>query len=270
MMGSNFGFLRRSVKRAVAAKRNGASRLAFWLAKTRRSGGALAEPQKKVSRKILWRRSDAPRASRRKENFTNPKKPWKRPRVCLFAATADPAGAAEAERPGCARRRARDRASARVRPPALRVAARSGLHHSSQAPGNGAPLRARVFITAAKPLESDALIVMTEGNPEAEISAKVLARRPKLFPTPTRSARSAEHEKPIGNSFQEMRGRELRDIIKELRQVCAGGVLTFLTERQKQRQKSTGKQADSALRVGLQPAPTPTPPPRLTPRTPLH
>ena len=29
MIGSNFGFLRRSVKRAVAAKRNGASRLAF-------------------------------------------------------------------------------------------------------------------------------------------------------------------------------------------------------------------------------------------------
>ena len=62
----------------------------------------------------------------------------------------------------------------------------------------------------------------------------------------------------------------MRDIIKVLRQVCARGVLTFLTEREKQRQKGTGKQADSALRVGLQPPPTPTPPPRLTPRTPLH
>ena len=92
-----------------------------------------------------------------------------------------------------------------------------------------------------------------------------------MIPNPDAERTGAEHEKPIGSSFQEeMRGRELRDIINELRQVCAGGVLTFLTERQKQRQKSTGKQADSALRVGLQPPPPPTPPPRLTPRTPLH
>ena len=138
-----------------------------------------------VSEGARERGSDAPRASRRKENFTNPKKPWKRPQACLFAATADPAGASEAERPVCARRCARDRASARVRPPALRVAARSGFHHSSHDPGNGRIDRDN--------RETDALIVMTEGNPEpgpeAEIAAKVLARHPKLFPTPTRSAR---------------------------------------------------------------------------------
>ena len=77
--------------------------------------------------------------------------------------------------------------------------------------------------------------MITEDNPESEIAAKVLARHPKLFPTSTRSARGWEHEKPIGSSFRgEMRGRELRDILKELRQVCAGGVLTLLTEREKQ------------------------------------
>ena len=144
-----------------------------------------AEPQRKVSRKILWRGSDAPCASRRKENFTDPKKPWKRTQSCSFAATADPAGASEAARPGCALRLARYLASARVRPPALRVAARSGFHHSSHDPGNGRIDRDN--------RETDALIVMTEGNPEpgpeAEIAAKVLARHPKLFPTPTRSAR---------------------------------------------------------------------------------
>ena len=118
------------------------------------------------------------RASRfaTKENFTDPKKPWKRTQACLFAATADPAGASEpaaAERPGCARRRARDLASARVS-------------------AAGAPSRCAL-------------------------------------------------------GFSSFHSGEMRDIIKVLRQVCARGVLTFLTEREKQRQKGTGKLADSAL-----------------------
>ena len=40
-------------------------------------------------------------------------------------------------------------------------------------------LRARVFIIPAKPLETDAFIVITEDSPEAGIAAKVLARHPK-------------------------------------------------------------------------------------------
>ena len=165
-----------------------------------------AEPQRKVSRKILWRGSDAPRASRRKENFTNPKKPWKRTQSCSFAATADPAGASEAARPGCALRLARYLASARVRPPALRVAARSGFHHSSQAPGNGRTDRDN------------------RGQPGGRDRRQGVGAASQVIPNPDAERTGAEHEKPIGSSFQEeMRGRELRDILKELRQVCAGG-----------------------------------------------
>ena len=42
-------------------------------------------------------------------------------------------------------------------------------------------LRARVFIIPAKPLETDALIVKIEDNPEAEIAAKRKPRGSRQF-----------------------------------------------------------------------------------------
>ena len=116
------------------------------------------------------------------------------------------------------------------------AAARSGFHHSSQAPGNGRIHRDN--------RETDALIVITRngridrdnrGQPGGRDRRQGVGAASQVIPNPDAERTGAEHEKPIGSSFQEeMRGRELRDILKKLRQVCAGGVLTLLTEREKQ------------------------------------
>ena len=190
MMGSNFGFLRRSVKRAVAAKRNGASRLAFWRGGNQmRSPNAQATLLQSLKRKFHGKfcGAGATRLALRDEKKISliPRSHGNARGFACSRPRRTRRGHRSRRRPGCALRLARYLASARVRPPALRVAARSGFHHSSHDPGNGRIDRDN--------RETDALIVMTEGNPEpgpeAEIAAKVLARHPKLFPTPTRSAR---------------------------------------------------------------------------------
>ena len=127
------------------------------------------------------------------------------------------------------------------------------------------------FLIPANTLESDELIMKIEDDLEADIAARVRVQHPDA------ERMSKEYEEAISQSFTELHGRKMQDIMKNLHEAYARDVLTFLVAREEARlhsystkpqpESSTPEsQAPEAPKAQEQPT-QPEPPKKEAPKT---